>query len=61
MAEHGHDPADNLKYVSDMLEQLKVLAAASGGPFLCYLLDMAKTEANERLRAVRGRQDLTQQ
>ncbi|KQT60434.1 MULTISPECIES: hypothetical protein [unclassified Aureimonas] len=55
MPENGKDPRDNLKYVSDMLEQLKVLSAGSGGPFLTYLLDMAKTEASERLRAAQDR------
>lgn len=57
MPEHEPDPADTLKYVHDMLEQLRDLSAASGGPFLFYLLDMAKTEAGERLRATRGRVD----
>lgn len=55
MPETRPDPRDNLKYVCDMIDQLRVIAAQSGGPFLAYLLDMAKAEANERLRDPRYR------
>lgn len=55
MSEQDHSPGDSLKYVCDMIEQLKVVAGGSGGPFLIYLLDMASAEANERLRAMTAR------
>jgi hypothetical protein len=40
----------NLRYVRDMLEQLAVVAGAEGGPFLVYLIDLAREEAAEKLR-----------
>ena len=39
----------NLRYVSDMLLQLKVVSGREGGPFLAYLLELARAEAIERL------------
>ena len=42
-------PGGNLRYVSDMLSQLKVVSGREGGPFLAYLLELARAEAIERL------------
>jgi hypothetical protein len=43
-------PDAKLHYVSDMLLQLKVVAGEAGGPFLTYLLEMARAEAIGRLQ-----------
>ncbi|WP_156386673.1 hypothetical protein [Aureimonas sp. Leaf454] len=49
MSNESSRAADNLHYVCELLEQLKVLAGADGGPFLRYLIDMALKEASDRL------------
>lgn len=43
-------PKARLRYVSDMLLQLKVVAGEEGGPFLAYLLEMDRSEAIGRLQ-----------
>ncbi|BDA84479.1 hypothetical protein Sa4125_20210 [Aureimonas sp. SA4125] len=48
---HGTNrESHNLRYVKDMLEQLKVVAQGGGSPFLVYLIDLARHEAAEKLR-----------
>ena len=50
MPETKSAPNSNLHYVSEMLLQLKVVAGEAGGPFLAYLLEMARAEAIGRLQ-----------
>lgn len=50
MSETTSDGSHNLRYVRDMLEQLTVVAGGEGGPFLVYLIDLARHEAAEKLR-----------
>ncbi|ORE99009.1 hypothetical protein [Aurantimonas sp. 22II-16-19i] len=40
---------ENLEYVRDMLEQLKVVSGVAQGDMLLYFLDMGKLEVDERL------------
>ena len=42
---------DNLQYVFDMLGQLSRVATADGGPFLIYLIELARHEAEAKLGA----------
>ncbi|MBO0902724.1 hypothetical protein [Jiella sonneratiae] len=51
MTENQAETRDNLKYVSDMLEQLKRVAGVERGDLLHYFLDMARLEAENRLSA----------
>ncbi len=50
MSQLTTDGVDNLQYVYDMLEQLEIVASGSGGPFLVYLIDLARHEASEKLQ-----------
>lgn len=50
MSDATAQPRANLQYVCDMLDQLRRVAAPTGGPVLLYLLDMAKLEAAEQLK-----------
>ena len=54
MAPSTSDGSHNLRYVRDMLEQLIVVASGEGGPFLVYLIELARHEAADKLRRMEG-------
>lgn len=42
---------DTLRHTQEMLRELRRMSAADRDPFLTYLLDMAYSEASDRIRS----------
>lgn len=49
MSANPTDRRENLQYVRDMLEQLKVVSGAREGSILGYLMDMARLETEQQI------------
>ncbi|HEX2020155.1 MAG TPA: hypothetical protein VGO17_14565 [Aurantimonas sp.] len=54
MAPNMPDSRANLRYVRDMLEQLRAVSGAPEGSVLSYLMEMARLEADRQI-AARGK------
>jgi len=54
MSNKADELRENLQYVSDMIEQLKVVSGLQNGAMLLHLLDMAKLEADQQIERMKG-------